>query len=69
MEKGRMLDFLKNISINLKATGASAVLVTWLLCVTAIGLFGSGGLAMFVAGALAGFGAIFIGALGQKIVQ
>jgi hypothetical protein len=68
MEKGHM-DFLKNISINLKATGTSAVLIVWLLCMTAIGLFGSGGLAMVVAGALSGFGAIIIGALGQKIVQ
>lgn len=63
------MDFLKNISINLKATGASAVLITWLLCITALGLFGSGTLAMFVAGALASIGVILIGALSQKIVQ
>ncbi len=63
------MDFLKNISINLKATGASAVLITWLLCITAIGLFGSGTLANFVAGALISVGVILIGALAQKIVQ
>jgi hypothetical protein len=67
MEK-RYMDFLKNISINLKATGASAVLITWLLCITALGLFGSGTLAMFVAGALASVGVVLIGALAQKIV-
>jgi hypothetical protein len=63
------MEFLKNISINLRATGASAVLITWLLCMTAIGLFGSGTLANFIAGALASIGVILIGALGQKIVR
>jgi hypothetical protein len=65
MEK-RHMDFLKNISINLKATGASAVLITWLLCITAIGLFGSGTLANFIAGGLISIGVILIGALAQK---
>ena len=60
------MDFLKNISINLKATGASAVLITWLLCITAIGLFGSRTLAYYVAGGLLSVGVILIGALAQK---
>ncbi len=61
------MDFLKNIIINLKATGASAVLIVWLLCLTAIALFGSGTIANFVAGALVSIGIILIGALAQKI--
>lgn len=61
------MDFLRNININLKATGPSAVLITWLICLTAIGLYGSGTIANFVAGALVSIGIILIGAIGQKV--
>lgn len=61
------MDFLRNIIINLKATGPSAVLITRLICLTAIGLYGSGTIANFVAGALVSIGIILIGAIGQKL--
>ena len=43
------MDFLKNIgkniAINLQATGPAAVIIVWIVCVTALGLFGDGSLA------------------------
>ena len=38
-------DPFKNLAVNLKATGPAAILVTWLISVTLLGLFGSGELA------------------------
>ena len=60
------MDFLKNLSINLKATGPSAVLIVWLICLTVIGLYGNSSSASYVIGGLIGFGVIFIGALGSN---
>ena len=34
------MDFLKNILVNLKATGPAAVLCVWCICVTILGVFG-----------------------------
>ncbi len=59
------MNFFKNISINLKATGPCAVIITWLLCITALGLFGNGTIASFISGALIFIGAGLIKALGQ----
>ena len=60
------MDFLKNLSINLKATGPSAVLIVWLICLTVLGLYGNSSSASYVIGGFIGFGVIFIGALGSK---
>jgi hypothetical protein len=32
------MDFLKNLVINLKATGPAAVVCVWLICMTILGL-------------------------------
>ncbi len=34
-----MIDFLKNVSVNLKATGPAAVLIVWLICFTCITIY------------------------------
>ena len=39
------MDFLKNIAISLQATGPAAVIIAWIISVTALGLFGDGSLA------------------------
>jgi hypothetical protein len=60
--------FLQNIAINLRATGPAAVLITWLLCITALGLFGSGSSTTGIAlGGLFGIGITLIGALAQSV--
>lgn len=33
---------LKNISLNLKAAGVSAIVCVWVICVTTLGLLGEG---------------------------
>jgi hypothetical protein len=39
------MNFLKNIAVNLKATGPAAVMAVWVISVAALGIFGSGPLA------------------------
>jgi hypothetical protein len=59
--------FLKNIVVNLRATGPAAVLIAWLVCITALGLYGSGSLAGMALSGLILLGAALIGALGQSV--
>jgi hypothetical protein len=61
------MDFFKNITVNLRATGASAVLIAWLLCFTAITLFGTGINTGIGQGVLTVVGMVLIKALGEKI--
>lgn len=58
---------LRNIAINIQATGPAAVLIVWMLCFTAIALFGSGDLASYAQGALGAFGVFLLSALGQSV--
>jgi hypothetical protein len=34
------MDFLRNLAINLKATGPAAVVCVWFICITALGILG-----------------------------
>lgn len=51
------LQLLRNVSINLRATGPSAVIIVWIIATAAIGIFGGpqAGAALGVLGAGAGF--------------
>jgi hypothetical protein len=48
-----MIDIFKNVVVNLRATGPAAVIAVWLICVTAIGLWGGGEMAGRALGILA----------------
>ncbi|MFA5847048.1 MAG: hypothetical protein WC855_09120 [Thermodesulfovibrionales bacterium] len=61
------MGFLKNISINLKATEAAAVLIAWVMGITLLGIFGKDSIAYAGMGILGGTGALLIKALGQNI--
>ena len=37
-----LMDWLKNVSINLKDAGPASVIVVWILAVMSLGLFGNG---------------------------
>ena len=39
---GGAMNFFKNIIVNLRATGIAAVVCVWLMCITVLGIFGSG---------------------------
>lgn len=55
------MDFMKNIAVNLKATGPAAVLAVWVICVTLLGIFGAGEIASRALGLLAFFsGAVLV---------
>jgi len=60
------MDFLKNIAINLKATGPAAVIIVWLLCITILGLFGDSDTASRSLGLLAFFGGAVLVSLANK---
>lgn len=34
---------LRNLAVGIRAPGPAAILICWMLCVTALGLFGDGG--------------------------
>ena len=36
------MEWLKNIAINLRATGPAAVIIVWLICSTVLGIWGNG---------------------------
>jgi len=61
------MDFFKNISLNLHATGPAAVMIVWILRMTLLGLFGnSSNLGTVALGLLGGTGALIIRALGHR---
>ena len=56
------MQFFRNIAVNLKATGPAAVMAIWVVCVTLLGIFGSGEMARSAFGLLAFFGgAVLVG--------
>ena len=60
------MDFLKNIAISLQATGPAAVIIAWIISVTALGLFGDGSLAKTALSILAVAGGVILIALANK---
>lgn len=60
------MEFLKNIAVNLKATGPAAVLVSLIGGITLLGLFGQGELAKSALNVLAVFSGIVSVALAQR---
>lgn len=61
------MDWLKNITLNLTATGPAAVLCVYIVSLAAMGIFASGPHGGFVVGALVALGPVLIGALSQRI--
>ena len=61
------MDFVKNLIINLTATGPAVVVIVWLACVTVLGVFGSSLLAWFAMVVLNCGGAFFVFIFGRKI--
>ncbi len=61
------MEFLKNIAVNLKATGPAAVLTIWVICVTLLGIFGAGEMASRAFFLLSFFGGAVLIALANKI--
>jgi hypothetical protein len=59
------MDFFKNLTVNLKATGISAVVIAWLICFTTLALFGKGDMAAFAVGVLGTAGVSLIVVLGK----
>jgi hypothetical protein len=60
------MQFLKNIAVNLKATGPAAVMAIWVICVTLLGIFGTGEMAKSAFGLLAFFGGAVLISLANK---
>jgi hypothetical protein len=60
------MDFLKNIAIRLRATGPAAVLVSWVLDVTALGIWGNAELGRQALTTLSVVGGLLIVILGQR---
>ena len=59
--------FLKNVAVNLQATGAAAVLIAWLLAVVVITLWAEPTQARYAFGLLGFFGGALFVILGQRI--
>lgn len=60
------MEFLKNIAVNLQATGPAAVVIAWMICITLLGLFGSGTTASMAIIILCITGSALITSLGQR---
>ena len=58
------MDFLKNITINLKATGNAAVLIAWMLCFTALAILAP--TATFPLGMMGAMGILLVSAFGHS---
>lgn len=61
------MNFLRNIIVNLKATGPAAVIIAWILGVTCLGIFGQGQVAEHGMTALNLVGVILIIAMAQRM--
>lgn len=61
------MEFLKNIAINLKATGPAAVIIAWILGITAVGVLGQGETATRALNALNIVGPLLVLVMGQKV--
>lgn len=60
------MEFLKNISINLKASGPAAVLISWVVGVTLLGILGEGEITSKAMSVLSVTGALLIAVLGHR---
>ena len=60
------LDFLKNIAVNLSATGTAALLSIWCIAVAMVGIFGSGENGHFALMILGFIGATLVATLGFR---
>jgi hypothetical protein len=60
------VDFLKNLVVNLHATGPAAVLVAWVIAVAAVGIFGTGTISLVALLCLWSTGGLLIVALGSR---
>jgi len=60
-------EFLKNFAINIRATGAAAVLCTWCLSVALVGVFGNGTASIYALSVLSLVGMPLVLSLGEKI--
>jgi hypothetical protein len=61
------MNFLANIALNLRATGPAAVMITWLIAVAVLGVFGSDHLAGKGMTLLAFFGGAVMIGLASKV--
>jgi hypothetical protein len=59
------MDFFKNLTLNLKATGLSAVVIAWMICFTALALFGADDIASYALGLLGSAGVMLVIAFGK----
>jgi hypothetical protein len=58
--------FLKNIAVSIRATGPAAVLVSWVIGITLLGIFGHGEMASKAISVLSITGGMLIVILGQR---
>lgn len=61
-----VLKLLGNLGVNLQAAGPAAVMITWAMCVTSLGLFGAGPLAKSALGVLSVFGGVLVAAFAMQ---
>jgi hypothetical protein len=61
------LEFLRNIAINLRATGPAAVIIAWIIGIALVGVFGQGEVASKALSALSFAGPMIIIILGQNV--
>jgi hypothetical protein len=61
------MNWLQNISLNLRASGPAAILMSWIIGVAALGLFGNGELAENAMITLQVGGGMMIIVLAQKV--
>jgi hypothetical protein len=65
--KGIVFDFLKNLAVNLQATGPPAVLCVWIIAVAAIAIWGQESISALAIGVLLAAGVVILGGLAQRI--
>lgn len=61
-----ILNPFRNLSVSLRATGPAAAIIVWMICFTALGLFG-GESAEFAQGTMAFVGGLLTVSLATKI--
>jgi hypothetical protein len=61
------MEFLKNIAISIRASGPAAVLISWVLGVAALGIFGNAELGKQALTTLTMFGGLLIIFLAQRV--
>jgi hypothetical protein len=59
------MNFLNNFALNLRATGPAAVIIAWMVCVTLLGLFGTGTSVIMALSVLSIAGGFMFASLGK----